>query len=335
MQTVIVGAGPAGLNCAYHLQRAGHDVIVLEKNEKAGPKVCAAGLTRKDLRYMDLPEEIIHYSYDEADVYTPNDKLRVKLDGPYVTTISREKLADWQMSKLNKGTVRTSMHVTEITDEYVIASGKRYPYDNLVGADGSVSFVRRHLGLPIEGSMTLQYNIKTDEVYNLTCGLDIKRFGPWYVWIFPHKGYISVGAGCNPNDMPPRVMREHFHEWLDEHGIDYSNSKLEGFPITYNYLGHKFGNIYLAGDAAGLASALTGEGIYQALVSGEEVAKSIMYPKYRVPKLKRLLKKKRLQNIVLGIWKHSGPFKPGVYLFAKVCSRHKRLMELSYWVCCG
>lgn len=45
------------------------------------------------------------------------------------------------------------------------------------------------------------------------------------------------------------------------------------------------GSVYLVGDAAGTASALSGEGIYGALVLGEEVARSILEPGSPRPKL--------------------------------------------------
>jgi geranylgeranyl reductase len=47
----------------------------------------------------------------------------------------------------------------------------------------------------------------------------------------------------------------------------------------------------LIGDAAGLASGLTGEGMYPALVSGETAARVIINPDYKCTELQRLIKK--------------------------------------------
>ena len=44
---IIVGAGPAGLSCAETLSKSGKSVLVLEKNYKVGPKICAGALTMK------------------------------------------------------------------------------------------------------------------------------------------------------------------------------------------------------------------------------------------------------------------------------------------------
>ena len=42
---VIVGAGPGGLACARLLAEHGLDVLVLERKNVIGPKVCGGGIT--------------------------------------------------------------------------------------------------------------------------------------------------------------------------------------------------------------------------------------------------------------------------------------------------
>jgi geranylgeranyl reductase len=49
----------------------------------------------------------------------------------------------------------------------------------------------------------------------------------------------------------------------------------------------------LIGDAAGLASGLTGEGMYQALVSGETAARAIIDPDCDCGELERLVAKQK------------------------------------------
>ena len=41
---VIVGAGPAGLECARVLRDSNLSIIIIEKNEHMGPKTCAGGI---------------------------------------------------------------------------------------------------------------------------------------------------------------------------------------------------------------------------------------------------------------------------------------------------
>ena len=49
---IVVGAGPAGSATAYHLARAGHDVLLLEKAAFPREKVCGDGLTPRAVRAM-------------------------------------------------------------------------------------------------------------------------------------------------------------------------------------------------------------------------------------------------------------------------------------------
>ena len=60
--------------------------------------------------------------------------------------------------------------------------------------------------------------------------------------------------------------------------------------INFDYRGYHFNNIFLVGDAAGLASGLTGEGIYPAIVSGEAVARCIVNPQFNPVELLKMIK---------------------------------------------
>ena len=68
----------------------------------------------------------------------------------------------------------------------------------------------------------------------------------------------------------------------------------EGATLEVAYHGMHFaGGVHLAGDAAGVVSSLTAEGIYAALVTGEEVARTILEPRAPAPKTASWLRTKR------------------------------------------
>jgi len=52
-RVAVVGSGPAGLACAYHLARLGHDVTVFEKEKKAG------GILRYGIPAYRLPRDVL------------------------------------------------------------------------------------------------------------------------------------------------------------------------------------------------------------------------------------------------------------------------------------
>jgi geranylgeranyl reductase len=296
---VIVGAGPGGLNCAHKLN--GKKVLLLEQNPEIGPKVCAGGISGEDLDYLKIPDKLLDCKLEEILVHTSDGKV-ARLNNSFDPfTIERKNLGQWQLKQLGKNvTVRTGCKVTKIGKDYVIVNGsEKAAFKYLVGADGSSSLVRRHLGLESRDvGITMQYIIpgqhKDMEIF-----LDAKLFGVWYAWIFPHKGYISVGCGCDPKVISPGKLRKNFHKWMQERGIDFSNGQYESCPINVDFRGYRFGNIFLVGDAAGLASCLTGEGIYQALISGEEIARLILNPKHSPTKLEKLITEKKEETLIV------------------------------------
>ncbi|MFH1642239.1 MAG: FAD-dependent monooxygenase [Nanoarchaeota archaeon] len=280
---VIVGAGPAGLKAAEILAKH-KKVIVLEKNKVIGPKVCAAGITQKDLEY--IPDELIERKFDSFFIVS---KGRVEIKQK-LYTIERKKLGEYQadLAKKAGAIIKTECEVSQIKDDYVITNKGRYYFDYLIGADGSNSIVRKHIGLgsKIMG-LGIQYNIKIEkeevEIY-----FDPKKFGLFYAWIFPHKNFTYVGTGSL---IPQKGLKSVLDNFIKEQKLNLDNAKFEAALINPDYKGYKFNNIFLAGDAAGLANIFSGEGIYQAIVSGEEIAKKIINPKYDCYKLRKIIRK--------------------------------------------
>jgi len=292
---IIIGAGPGGLKAAETLGNASKKVLLLEKNTEIGTKICAGGLTPKDFE-LGIPESEADHLYREISFHTPKRDVVVKMDKPFVATIDRRELGQYMLRRiksLSSVEVHTSAKVTNIDQKTVTVNGEKIEFDYLIGADGATSIVRRFLKLPFEReAITMQY-IVPKSYPRLELFVDVDKFGPWYAWIFPHKNYTSIGTGGDPNTIPADKLRKNFEDWIKEMKIDVSQGRFEGWAINVDYRGYEFDNIFLVGAAAGMTSALTGEGIYPAMVSGMEVAKKILDPRYSCPKLKRILKVKR------------------------------------------
>lgn len=299
--TIIVGAGPGGLKAAETLGRAGRSVLLLEKNEKIGPKICAGGLTVKDFG-LGIPRNEADHLFNEVAFHTPKRRVTVKTEKPFVATIDREKLGQFMLRRLelmSSVEVYTGTRVTRADRDSVTVNGQKLTFGHLIGADGALSVVRRSLNLPSERTaVTMQY-IVPEEYPRLEIFVDPDRFGPWYAWIFPHQGYTSIGTGGDPKTMDPKTLEKNFEEWLKEKKIDVSKGRFEGWPINVDYRGSQFGNVFLIGAAAGLTSALTGEGIYPAMISGMEAAKKILDPRYTCPELRRIVKTKQRHERIL------------------------------------
>lgn len=293
VDVIIVGAGPAGLRCSEVLSNSSLKVLLLEKNSVIGPKVCAGGLTGKGMDYLHLPDELIEFRYNKIKLQVNRLPFTIKHHREFAYTIDRKEFGQWQLSKISNVSnieIRTNARVTDITADTITVNGEQIGYKTLVGADGSNSGVRRYAGLKTEKVVAaIQYIILTTRYQDFELYFQPRKFHAGYVWIFPHKDYVSVGTGCDGKLFPTSTLKDNFHAWLKKHKIDITNARYEAFPINADYQGYKFGNVYLIGDAAGLASGFTGEGIFQALISGEEIGKQILEPSYE-PNLERLLR---------------------------------------------
>jgi len=71
-RVAVIGSGPAGLACAYHLARLGHSVVIFEKEKKAG------GILRYGIPSYRLPKDIL----DKAIKRFESLKIEFKLSSP-------------------------------------------------------------------------------------------------------------------------------------------------------------------------------------------------------------------------------------------------------------
>lgn len=293
---IIIGAGPAGLNCAYHLQKSNKKILILEKNKIIGPKICGGGLTPNCYNYLKPPKKLISKEFTKIKVHSNLQKRILDYKTSLVRTCNRKTLAKHLLKKLKNIDIKTNTKLTKITKDYIVANNQKIKYNILIGADGSNSIVRRYLNLKPSFTTTFQYKIK-DNFKDFEMYFNPSLIGPGYFWIIPHKDFISVG--CGTTKKYSKNLLKNFHKWLKKQKIDISKSKLEAFPINCNYQNHEFDNIFLIGDAAGFASELTGEGIYQALTSGEDVAKKILNPNYKYKYIPQIIKTKNRHKKVV------------------------------------
>ena len=329
---VIIGGGPAGLCCAQVLSGSPLRVLLLEKQAGFGEKLCAGGLTLKDLELLPLPDHVIEQKISQFSIHSKKRHASTVTDVPFVFTVNRRVLGAYQRSLL-EGTpveVRTGSQVTEIAgNRVVLKSGESFGFRYLVGADGSSSMVRRHVGLkPGRRLIGFQYTIPVpEERPELEMFMDADRFHLWYAWIFPHGNTMAVGCCCDPSIADHKRVKANFLEWLKERKIDPGGATLESYPIAYDYRGVQFGNIFLAGEAAGLASGFTGEGIYQSLVSGREVAQMIMDPDHDPSRLNQLLKYNRTLDRIMTVFRRAGPFRGVLQEFLLILINSRRTRE--------
>lgn len=299
---IVIGAGPGGLKCAEVLGGTSLKVLLLERKQIIGPKICAGGLTALDAHFK-IPLEKTR-SFKSQHIVLNGREQEVILENPLMT-IDRYDLGQFQLQLVKKFKnieIKTNMSVTEVGENYILTNdGQKYYFKSLVGADGSVSLVRKHLGLESKIYIGIQYRlpIKYDK---LVWFLNPKLLASGYGWIFPHQEFTSAGVFFNPQIINSEQARNALNKLLDDYGLDYSKATFEGSPTNCLFKDFQFKNIYLVGDAAGLVSADTGEGISYALASGYDVARHILDSSYNFNNIYNILKYKRRQEFFLKIF---------------------------------
>lgn len=317
---IIVGGGPAGLECARQLSTTSLRILLLEKREGFGDKLCAGGLTAKDMEVLPLPDHIIEQKILSTAIHSRKRNAGTLTSEAKLFTVSRQVLGTYQRGLLDETSVEvhTGSQLVEVRDGSVLLKdGREYGFSYLVGAEGYNSIVRRHLGLKVKKKLIgFQYTLPVKEEHpSLEIYMNARKFSLWYAWIFPHGDSIAVGCCCNPRWIDPQKIKTGFHAWLKEKHLEVGDAKLESYPIAYDYRGVKFGRIFLVGEAAGMASGFTGEGIYQSLVSGQEVARMIINPEHDPVMLEKALKYNRVLERVMIAFRCSGPFKGALQEF--------------------
>lgn len=297
---LIVGAGPAGLRAAQVLAEAGRQVLVLEKNDEIGPKTCAGGLTVKawnELVALGLPADAACRSVGHVS-FTGGPCRVLDPEGAVVYTIARRELGRIQAGWAARAgaTLRVGAAAAELDlpAHTVRVRGELIRWSHLIGADGATSSVRRALGLPCARAYFAgEYNISGLRLEPLRIECDSRALRNGYFWVFPHAHYTSIGAGAPTHAVAPGTVRRYLDRRLERLGVSRDGAPFEGATLEVEHHGFHFpGNVHLAGDAAGTPSALTAEGIYAALVTGEEVARRILDVTAGAPKTERWLARK-------------------------------------------
>lgn len=293
MQTadaIIVGGGPAGSTCAWKLREAGLDVLLLDRATFPRTKLCAGWVTPEAMQNLALDPGDYPHSIMTFDALHMHWKVLSAKPATQQFSIRRYEFDDFL---LRRSGARVQRHrVREIerdNDDYVIDGEFRSRY--LVGAGGTACPVYRAFFsdcLPRAGDLQTA-TLEQEFAYNWkdpTCHLWFFDGGlPGYAWYVPKaNGYINVGLGGMAGKLKRRNghLRDHWHDFtlkLKSCGlVDYDNYKPKGY--SYYVRGEvntvSDNNVFIVGDAVGLATRDMCEGIGPAVRSGLLAAHSIV-----------------------------------------------------------
>ncbi len=289
---VVVGAGPSGSTCAWHLADKGFNVTVLEWKAMPRMKLCGGALSDEVFKLLGFKPDVKEYvDVNTVLFYSPSGNSYIFNYGESVgALIPRYRFDEQLVAKAVEAgaSVYTGKQVTgvEWSREGVkvyCRDGSSYEADVVVGADGFSSVVSRDAGLTPEGwyernaFCPVALIPKKYEEGEPQTEFYFGIFGEGYAWIFRHYDHLNVGIGTfrrnykgNPRSMLISFMRENKVAAERVKGADFKRMEVYGAYIPYDGAKPKtYGDrVLLVGDAAGLVSTLTGEGIRYAIKSG-------------------------------------------------------------------
>jgi geranylgeranyl reductase family protein len=280
---IVVGAGPAGSTAAYRLARAGARVALLERAAFPRDKPCGGGLTGRALREVPVDvSPVVEHEVDRMELGLRYGRRIVRRSrGRLVAMTQRIRLDAYLAEQAAAAGVdlRDGTKVTAVGDGEVQTAQGTLVAEAVIGADGVNGVTARSVGFEqrITYGVALEGNVPNAaaraERYAATAVVELGAIAGGYAWVFPKGDHVNVGVGGWEHEGPH--LRDHLWRLCDEHGIPRDGvESLRGYrlPLRRPPSSPARGRIALAGDAAGLVDPLSGDGMYEAFVSGRLAA---------------------------------------------------------------
>lgn len=283
---LIVGAGPAGCAAAYDLAASGMSVLLLDRQSFPRLKPCAGALTMKTIRAL-------RYSVRPIIRQTcRNFRVGLRLERTTVFPSAHPIAAMTVRSEFDEFCLRQTCRmgaqfhritaisqISRTSSGWALSAGDHdFESRFLIGADGANSQVRKLCGLAVSSlrfGFALETCIPTSQANDYLMEMDYGVVDHGYAWVFPKGDHVNVGLF---------TLHPTIHQ-AGEQLAAYCKQKV-GLPLTNRIHGHKIpyggklfshapGGAILVGDAAGLVDPLLGEGIFNAVRSGQLAAAAI------------------------------------------------------------
>lgn len=300
-ETIIAGAGPAGVAVAARLAQRGRGarLLVLDRFRFPREKPCGGALTghvEPAMAALDLALRVPSWPCADARVRFGQFERTVAMERHVRVIRRREFDADLVAQVRERGievvegegveAYRTSPDGVEVTTSL----GRTLRADVLVGADGAASVVRKQLaggdGRAIPHRL-FQVEVDLAEppamLYDFTPMASGLR---GYLWIFPvpggraNLGLMHYPTRAESGRRGGRELVGLLRAGLVDHGIDLPEKGTRGWPVWGYDPGRPVSapRVVTVGDAAGI-DGLTGEGIAvameQAAIAGDAVDRAL------------------------------------------------------------
>lgn len=294
---IVVGAGPAGATAAFELANAGARTLLIEKQKLPRHKTCGGGVTHKVAEALgcDL-SSVVERTITKVVLTFKMGRPRVLVSPDPIVYMVRRSEFDNLLTRRAVTSGAQLLDDTGVLDlsaerHYTVSTARgTFSSDFVIGADGATGITARALGLMSDRVLLPAVEHEVD-VSPRTAGywvdkmsLDLGTLRASYGWVFPKADHLNVGVGgFGPRSDFARHLKRYDRAHLNRRVPDRARvRKTFGsvLPLRRKNAPIQKDRAMLIGDAAGLVEALTGEGIYYAVRSGQICARAILANAY-------------------------------------------------------
>ena len=293
-----VGGGPAGSSCAWKLVQAGLDVLVLDKQMFPRDKVCAGWVTPPVMEALNLDLD----DYRRTRVLQPISAFRTGLiDGGSAVLTEYDRPVSYGIRRcefdhylLQHSGARVALgepleSIERLAGRWRV--NQRIDAPLLIGAGGHFCPVARHLGADLGGTERVvaakEIEFEMSTAQQSSCRVDGRRPELYfcrdlrgYGWVFRKGDFLNIGLGREDNHRLTDQVADFLAFLGQERRVPEDiPSRFKGHAYLLQGSGSRkrIGDgVLLIGDAAGLASPQSGEGIRPAVESGLLAAATVI-----------------------------------------------------------
>jgi geranylgeranyl reductase family protein len=289
---LVVGAGPAGSTTAYRLAQGGASVLLVDRARFPRDKPCGGAVTGRALRLLPFPIDPVVESVPDRFELRLRDERRgaQRLGGPFVWITQRRLLDAYLVEQAVAAGVRfedgTRVGDVAATEDGAVVelAGRSVRCRALVVADGANGTTARALGLaaPKLRNVALEGNAPYEsvpaELDRRGFTIEIGAVSGGYAWVVPKREHVNFGVGGWEREGP--FLRDHLRRLCESFGTsidDLTDLRGHRLPMGGLHQGRLArGRALAVGDAAGLVDPFSGDGMYEAFLSGSLAARTTL-----------------------------------------------------------
>jgi flavin-dependent dehydrogenase len=284
VETIIIGGGPAGSSCAWELNKQGRQCLILERQSLPKTKLCAGWITPRVLDDLEIaPSAYPHglLEFDRIRIFFGLSPFSVIVP-TLQYSVRRVEFDNWLLKRCGAPIERhQARFIAREPDGFVIDGLFRCRY--LVGAGGTACPVKKAFFGSERGNLVITQEVEFGAApKSSVCALFYPFEGlSGYGWYVPKRDAINIGYGGVASQFEGNIKnywKKFVRNLITRGFIDAPPPEPSSHPY---YLGDRRkkvsdDNVFIVGDAAGLATMDMGEGIGPAVESGIMAAREIL-----------------------------------------------------------